>query len=42
MDKELVVRYHTSIEDMVRKLTDTGIEYPLFAENKWELAEETF
>jgi DNA-damage-inducible protein D len=27
MDKEIVVRYHTSFEDMVRKFPDTGTEY---------------
>lgn len=27
MDKEIVVRLHTSFEDMVRKFPDTGIEY---------------
>ncbi len=27
MDKEIIVRYHTSFEDMVRKFPDTGIEY---------------
>ncbi|MBN1818734.1 MAG: hypothetical protein JW828_15335 [Sedimentisphaerales bacterium] len=27
MDREIVVRYHASFEEMVRKFPDTGIEY---------------